>query len=106
MSPVPGNCLVVNPMVSFGLAGARHHEDASLMLYKQQALDHPLFSIPELVAEIVHRGQSDKKDLFALALVSKAFSKPVLDALWRQLGNFDVLINLLPRTVYNRSKTI
>lgn len=63
-----------------------------LMLGKSRDLAHPLFSTPELVSNIVSRVE----DSFALALVSKVFSEPALDALWYRITTFEHLINLLP----------
>lgn len=68
----------------------------NLMLEKSQDLAHPLFSTPELVSEIVERVGNSRRTLFALALVSKVFSEPALDALWYKLRTLENLINLLP----------
>jgi hypothetical protein len=67
------------------------------MLEKSQDLSHPLFSTPELVSDIVGRLLDGvRRDLFALALVSKVFSQPALDGLCYKLRTFEHLINLLP----------
>jgi hypothetical protein len=68
-------------------------------------LAHPLFSTPELIAHIVDSLEGhDRKALFALALVSHAFSEPALDALWHKLRTFKHLIHLLPDDARGRKE--
>lgn len=62
---------------------------------KPPDLAHPLFSTPELTSAIVDNLEG-RKNLFALALVSHAFSEPALDALWQKLRTFKNFINLIP----------
>ncbi|KAI0372410.1 hypothetical protein BV20DRAFT_963990 [Pilatotrama ljubarskyi] len=59
-------------------------------------LSHPLWSIAEVVREVMKQSADDRGALAQCARVSRAFSEPALEVLWQELSGLDQLLGLLP----------
>ncbi|KAI0356990.1 hypothetical protein OH77DRAFT_1519902 [Trametes cingulata] len=59
-------------------------------------LAHPLWSIAEVVREVMKQSADDPGVLTQCARVSRAFSEPALEVLWEKLWGLDRLLALLP----------
>lgn len=73
------------------------HHNVTLTDVQRQTPNHPLFYVPELLSQIVNSYRGPRKSLVSLALVSKSFSHPALDAIWKRMNTITPLIRLLPK---------
>lgn len=77
------------------------------MLYRMaDGLAHRIWFIPETVLEIMQHSASDKRSLGRCALVSRGFSKPALEALWKELPGPHPLFALLPSSTAEKEHQI
>lgn len=60
------------------------------------SLAHPLWSIAELVREVMKQATDDQDTLVQCARVSHAFSEPALEMLWAEQRGLGRLLGLLP----------
>lgn len=73
------------------------HYNVTLIYVQRQTPNHPLFYVPELLSQVVDSYRGPRKGLVSLALVSKGFSHPALDAIWKRMNIITPLIRLLPK---------
>ncbi|TFK81958.1 hypothetical protein K466DRAFT_666808 [Polyporus arcularius HHB13444] len=60
---------------------------------------HPVWSIAEVVREVMEQNADSAKTLASCARVSHAFSEPALEVLWRELVGLDRLLSILRKSV-------
>lgn len=60
------------------------------------AFAHPLWSIAEVVREVMKQSADEESTLAQCARVSHAFSEPALEVLWEEQEGLGKLLGLLP----------
>ncbi|KAH9939241.1 uncharacterized protein BXZ73DRAFT_43729, partial [Epithele typhae] len=63
------------------------------------AMAHPVWSIAEVVREVMYQSLGDRRTLVSCAQVSRAISEPAVEVLWETLRGIGRLLALLPSSV-------
>ncbi|KAL7284640.1 hypothetical protein ACG7TL_001936 [Trametes sanguinea] len=60
---------------------------------------HPIWTIAEVIREIMQQNAHDRQSLACCARVSRAFSGPALEVLWAEQHGLQALFALMPRSI-------